>query len=73
MNTKVKKKSGYSKKLSSSSKGNMMPGYTSHSKNTSKRIDLEALTQRILRRECASQEPETENKETKETRVRMRT
>jgi hypothetical protein len=36
MNTKVKKKSSYSKKTSGSSKGNMIPGYSSQSKSNSK-------------------------------------
>ena len=36
MNTKVKKKPGYSKKSLGSSKGNIMPGYSGHSKGNSK-------------------------------------
>ena len=40
MNTKVKKKSSYSKKTSGSSKGNMIPGYPSQSKSNSKYLKL---------------------------------
>ena len=63
MNTKVKKKTGYSKKSSGSSKGNMIPGYSSQSKSNSKFYIFKTLflNSRILYGKCKIQKFETEN------------